>query len=293
MFINKTNGSIDSLLMSDIKSITFKNSATEGGIIPAVMLAVSGGMFQMGSTTGQSNEQPVHAVTVGSFSIDKYEVTYEKWTEVRTWGLLHGYTDLPAGQNGSSPSGANNPVTMVNWYDVIKWCNARSEMGGLTPVYYTRSVLDTVYRTGELGLPIDAVKWTSNGYRLPTEAEWEFASRGGIKSNNYSYSGSNVVGDVAWYTTNSGATTHPIGQKTANELGICDMSGNVYEWCWDLYGVYSIGAQMDPKGPTSGTVHVLRSGSYYDLDLICRTTYRVGYNPSGRSNLGGFRCVQD
>ena len=258
------------------------------------MVFVQGGTFQMGSTTGYSDELPVHSVTVESFSIDKYEVTYGEWKAVYIWGLTHGYTDLPAGQNGYSPNGINNPVTMVTWYDILKWCNARSEKDGMTPVYYTSNTLATVYRTGQIDLAVDAVKWTANGYRLPTEAEWEFAARGGNNSNGYTYCGSNTIDDVAWYYPASGNTTHTVGTKSANELGIYDMSGNVWEWCWDWYGTYSSSAQTDPKGATSGTYRVLHGGSFYVIDSFSRVAGRYGVrNPGVRGAGVGFRCTQD
>jgi sulfatase modifying factor 1 len=272
-----------------------KETATEStNDIPTPMVHVLGGTFQMGSTIGSSDETPVHLVIVSSFYMDTTEITYEKWTAVYTWGLTHGYTDLPAGENGSNPIGANNPVTFVNWYDVLKWCNARSEKDGFMPVYYTSSALDTVYRTGQLALAADSVKWTANGYRLPTEAEWEFAARGGMSSKGYNYSGSNNIDSVAWYLTNSGSNAHPVSTKGANELGLYDMSGNVWEWCWDWYGTYSASAQTDPKGSSSGTYRVLRGGSFLFSDYLCRVADRNQSSPNNRLSLVyGFRCVRN
>jgi formylglycine-generating enzyme required for sulfatase activity len=250
------------------------------------LVQVTGGTFTAGSTP----------VTISSFNIDKYEVTYELWTEVRTWALTHGYTDLPTGRNGYNPVGTNNPVTEVNWYDIVKWCNARSEKDGLTPVYYTDNTQANIYRTGQLDLASDAVKWNTNGYRLPTEAEWEFAARGGTSSHGYTYSGSNTIDNVAWYPSNSGNTTHTVGTKSANEPGIYDMSGNVWEWCWDKYGAYSSSAQIDPKGATSGTNRVLRGGSFYSDEVSCPVDNHGDYGyvvPSDRYGDYGFRCVQD
>jgi len=289
MFINKNNGTIDSLLLSDVKSISFKSGSSS---TLQDMVQVTGGTFQMGGTV-ELVEQPVHPVTVGSFNIDKYEITYEKWTQVATWAATHGYTDLPAGQNGYYPSGTNNPVTVVSWYDILKWCNARSEKDGLTPVYYTSNTLATIYRTGQVNLAVDAVKWTANGYRLPTEAEWEFAARGGTQSQGYTYSGSNTIDNVAWYNTNSGNHSHTIGTKSANELGIYDMTGNAWEWCWDWSGAYGASAQTDPKGATVGPNRVVRGGSFDYWDTTCPVAYRYSGYPGEQIGNRGFRCVQD
>ncbi len=255
------------------------------------MIIVPGGTFQMGSTSGDSDEQPVHAVTVSSFFMDETEVTYEKWTQVRTWGLTHGYTDLPAGGNGYNGT-TNHPVTQVSWYDVVKWHNARSEMEGLTPCYYTDANQTTVYRTGEIALVNGAVKGTANGYRLPTEAEWEYAARGGSRSQGYTYSGSNDLNAVGWYAGNAGSNTHAVKTKGANELGLYDMSGNVWEWVWDWYGTYPSTSQTDPRGPTSGSYRVLRGGSFNNYDLNCRVANRNNHLPTYRVSNLGFRSTR-
>jgi formylglycine-generating enzyme required for sulfatase activity len=250
------------------------------------MVAVAGGTFTAGSTL----------VTISSFKMDKYEVTYELWIDVRNWALTHGYTDLPTGRNGFSPVGTNNPVTEVNWYDVVKWCNARSEKDGYSPVYHTDKTLSVIYRTGRINVDVEAVKWTANGYRLPTECEWEFAARGGTRTHGYTFSGGNVLAEVAWCSSNSGNSTHPVGQKKANELGIHDMSGNVYEWCWDYFGsAYPVGGASDPKGPLTAqnNARVLRGGPFYCNEMGGSVVYRSYDAPSNRSVTYGFRCVQD
>ena len=132
---------------------------------------------------------------------------------------------------------------------------------------------------------------TGANFRLPTEAEWEYAARGGNKGNGYKYSGSNNIGSVAWYTDNSGDKTHPVGQKTPNELGIYDMTGNVWEWCQDWYGNYSSSSQTNPKGPSSGSYRVLRGGGWYINARSCRVSIRYSFNPGGRYASFGFRLV--
>ena len=295
------DGRIDlAAVILNLNSVSIiKNRASHDTIPLQEIVQVAGGTFQMGSNDPNDYlASPPHSVSLGSYYIDKYEVTYEKWTEVRNWALTHGYAsaDIAVGVNGYSPVGTNNPVGDVNWYDILKWCNARSEKDSLTPVYYTRGAKDTVYRTGELDLAADAVKWTANGYRLPTEAEWEFAARGGNQTHGYMYSGSNTLGDVAWYYTNSGNTTHQVGIKSANELGIYDMSGNASERCWDWCNTYDASPQIDPKGPTSGYAYrVVRGGSFASAgpnDDNCRVAYRTNAVPAGgRYDNYGFRCA--
>ncbi len=269
------------------------------------MVLVQGSTFQMGSSDVLDiGASPPHSVTVGSFVIDKYEITNEKWTDIRNWGLNHGYTDLTSGGTWNL-HGTNNPVIDVSWYDVLKWCNARSEKDGLTPVYFTDNTMAAVYRTGEIDLADDAVKWAANGFRLPTEAEWEFAARGGNNSAGYTYSGSNTLEDVAWYYSNSTQGTHTVGTKIANELGIYDMSGNAYEWCWDWYGAYSSGTQTDPKGATYGNKRILRGGAFDCLvtyeHALCRIADRNSMFPvyryfqttyGSQGHYAGFRCTQ-
>jgi formylglycine-generating enzyme required for sulfatase activity len=167
--------------------------------------------------------------SVAAFYIAKTETTWGQWQSVLTYAAANGY-DI--GSVGAG-NGTDYPVTNVSWFHVVKWCNARSEQEGLTPVYRVNNL---VYKTGDSAPTVDA---TANGYRLPTEAQWEFAARGGVSTQNFEYSGSNDVNAVAWYDINSGGTTHPVGTKLANELGVSDMSGNVREWCESLYNLGS------------------------------------------------------
>ena len=231
---------------------------------PDNMVFVQGGTFQMGSNSGK----PVHTVTVNDFYIGKYEVTQKEWKEVM-------------GSNPSNWKCDNLPVEQVSWYDAVEFCNKKSRKEGLTPCYSGSGKSITF-------------NFNANGYRLPTEAEWEYAAGGGNKSRNYKYSGSNSIGDVAWYRSNSGNKTHQVGTKQPNELGIYDMSGNVYEWCNDWYdeNYYSKSPKNNPQGPSSGKYSVLRGGSWYFFDYCCRVAYRHGDNRDFSYGNGGFRIAR-
>ncbi len=242
-------------------------------VMPAPeMLFVEGGTFQMGSNDGDSDEQPVHSVTLSDFYIGKYEVMQAEYAAVMD-------------TNPSYFDGDSLPVEQVSWYDAIEYCNALSVAEGLTP-YYT---IDITAEDANNTSPEDDVRWSvtcntaSKGYRLPTEAEWEYAARGGNESQVYIYSGSNTHGYVAWYDENSNNTTHTVGTKAANELGIHDMSGNVWEWCWDWNDTYSSAVATNPQGAETGEDRVVRGGSWYDSGNYCRSAYRSG----GVASLGG------
>jgi len=250
-------------------------------IVPEMVLVEADG-FQMGSTDGRSNEQPVHSVHITRpFYIAKYAMTFEEYDL-----FCDDTIGIPRPKDRGWGRGTH-PLSGVNWYDAVKYCNWLSEKEGLTPCYEVKG-------------KITQCDFSANGYRLPTEAEWEYAARGGHKGQGYEYAGSNNVDDVGWYEGNSGKQTHPVGQKQPNELGLYDMSGNMWEWCWDWFGedYYASSPASDPTGPSSGTgPHISdaerarRGGSYRENSDCLRVAYR---SADGASYPGdnGFRLAR-
>ncbi len=260
--------------------------------VPDNMVLVEGGTFMMGSNDGYDDEKPVHQVTVSSFMIGEYELTVG---EFRAFVNASGYKTIAetsgggyvvSGDKWEQKADANwknpyisqtdeHPVTCVSWYDAIAYCNWLSRRDGLSPCYsISGNTAPTNWNSGTVDC-----NWSANGYRLPTEAEWEYAARGGNKSKGYTYSGSNDVGSVAWYWDNAGEATHAVGGKSPNELGIYDMSGNVWEWCWDWYSSYASASQNNPTGATSGDYRVLRGGSWDNNVSFCRVANRYFGDP--------------
>jgi len=232
------------------------------------MVLIQSGTFQMGSNNGVSNEKPVHSVWIDDFYIGKYEVTQKEWKEV-------------VGNNPSRFKGDNLPVEKVSWYDAVEFCNIKSRKEGLTPCYSGSGKNITC-------------NFRANGYRLPTEAEWGYAARGGNKSGDYTYSGSNTIGNVAWYDGNSANMTHPAGKKQLNELGLYDMSGNVCEWCNDWYDsdYYSSSPRNNPGGPSSGRYRVMRGGGWIRYSNDFRVADRNYSSPNYGYAAYGFRYVR-
>ena len=253
------------------------------------MVYVESGTFIMGCTSEQENacgkeEQPAHQVTLTKdFYIGKYEVTQAQWQAVM-------------GYNPSVFDGAALPVEKVNWYDAIEFCNKLSELAGLKPAYSIDKMREDSNNNNHY---FDDKKWSitvipdANGYRLPTDAEWEYAARGGKKSDGYKYSGSNTVDEVAWYEDYMYGMTQPVGKKKANELGIHDMSGNVGEWVFDWYMDYSGNSQVDPKGSVMGSERVYRNGGW-DADAVyARVSFRGGEFPIYKDASLGFRLARN
>jgi formylglycine-generating enzyme required for sulfatase activity len=233
------------------------------------MVFVKGGTFTMGGTTEQGgdcvfDEKPAHRVTVDSYYIGKYEVTQAQWKEVM-------------GDNPSYFKGDNLPVERISWDDIV------GKSGDYMTIHNIQYYADGfIYKLNKL---------THKQYRLPTEAEWEYAARGGTDSQGYKYSGGNVPDNVAWSIDNSDSETHPVGTKSSNELGIYDMSGNVCEWCSDWYGDYSSSSQFNPRGSSTGSRRVLRGGSWSIGGGGFRVSDRDSDLPAFRNYFLGFRLA--
>ncbi len=257
------------------------------------MVLIPAGSFLMGDPTGSvSYALPVHTVQLNAFLIDKYETPYELWKEVYDWALLHGYEFDHEGRNGSDAMGTNMPVTTINWYDVLKWCNARSEKEGLDPVYYTDATHTEVYRSGEIDLSNDDVDWTADGYRLPKEAEWEAAARGGLDGKIYPW-GDDLSAEYANY--NMGGTVS-IGLYPPNGYGLHDMAGNVWEWVWDRESedyTWAGDPSIDPIGPDTGINRIRRGGAYAYGSRYLACHERMFRVPTYNAYYFGFRCARN
>jgi formylglycine-generating enzyme len=259
------------------------------------MVLIKGGTFTMGSPDDEPERQDdelQHQVTVSSFFIGKYEVTQKEYQEIM-------------GTNPSGFKGDNLPVENVSWYDAVEYCNKRSQKEGLTPAYTINTKQsDPSHKNDDE----DSIKYTvtwnknANGYRLPTEAGWEYACRAGTTTpfntgNNITTSQANYNGNYPYNNNAKGEyreKTTPIGSFVPNAWGLYDMHGNVDEWCWDWYGEdYPTGAQTDPVGAVTGFSRVLRGGSWYSDGQALRSAYRLNSNPSNRGSFIGFRLVRN
>ena len=266
---------------------------------PPGMVYIPAGVFQMGDNfnEGNASELPVHNVTLNAFFMDRTEVAKELWQSVQSWALGNSYSIAVGIYVGTA-----HPLQTVTWYDMVKWCNARSEKEGLTPCYYTDDAQTLIYRTGSANISNVQVKWSANGYRLPTEAEWEKAARGGAMGLRYPW-GDTVNGSQANYSSNLGTnpvgyyngTQTPPGVDMANGYRLYDMAGNVAEWCWDWYGSAYYGdaaANNNPRGPATGTNRVLRGGAWVSTTSYLRCASRSYVPPSYADSIYGFRCVR-
>jgi len=281
---------------------------------PANMAYIPAGTFTMGDSflsDGSTAELPLHNVHISAYFMDKFEVSRGLWLDVYSWGNGNGYN-----MNGGAFKAVNHPIQTITWYDAVVWCNARSEKEGLTPCYYTDAAQTVVYRSGGENITNANVKWNANGYRLPTEAEWEKAARGGLNAKRFPwgdtishsqanyYSQASYAYDISptrefhptWGAGVSGSTS-PIGSFAANGYGLHDMGGNVWEWVWDYYDSNYYGqpaaTQDNPRGPAGVfSIRVLRGGSCGDVAYNVRCAARAPAIPGSAQIFFGFRCVR-
>jgi len=275
---------------------------------PAGMGFIPAGSFTMGNSIGDKDINDIKdasnvTVYVSAFYMDVNLVSSNQWRSVYAYATNHGYGFVHVGDCKA----ANHPVQYVDWYDCVKWCNARSQQAGLTPVYYTDAGLTQVFTNGQV---TPYVNWAAKGYRLPTEAEWEKAARGGLSGRRFPWGDaisetnanyfsspafdpfdSGPSGYNATYATGAYPYTSPVGSFAANGYGLYDMAGNVYEWCWDWYGTPYAGG-TDPRGSASGTDRVIRGGCWIARAGYARCAYRSYYSPTVAVYSNGFRCVK-
>ena len=306
-----------------VNAVVVTNSAPEGYFrllattnTTAGMVLIPAGSFRMGnylfygSATNDADITDANPtnVFVSAFYMDVNEVSSNQWRTVYSYATNRGYGFVNVGQGKAG----NHPVQTVNWYDCVKWSNARSQQAGLVPVYYTDVGLTQVYTNGQ---PTTLYpNWVANGYRLPTEAEWEKAARGGLAGNRFpwgnsiSQSQANYLGNTNSYSYDLGPNgynaigsiggtspaTSPAGSFAPNGYGLYDMAGNVFEWCWDWYGTpYGQPTTNNPTGPAGPlSYRVLRGGSWNYLAVIARCAQRNSGLPVGASVTFGFRCVR-
>ena len=274
------------------------------------MVLIPAGSYNRGDSLDGEADAPVYSVMVNAFLMDNNLVTGYLWSNVVGYASSRGYTFVNAG--GSQ--GPNYPVWGINWYDVVKWCNARSQLEGVPTVYYTDAACTMLYTNGD----VDAiyVKPGANGYRLPTEAEWEKAARGGLSGHRFPWGdtiqdGPPGSGGQANYKSDTffgydlgpdgensafgggSPNTSPVGSFLANGYNLYDMAGNVTEWCWDWYSssIYALG-QVNPTGPSSGGDRVTRGGSWGTHPNAVQCAYRDHLTPAAQGYAFGFRCVR-
>jgi formylglycine-generating enzyme required for sulfatase activity len=256
---------------------------------PPNFIEMPGRPFIMGRTigTGDEDDYPAHLVTLSPYAICKYETTQSEWQAIMGSNPAYGY--------GVGP---NFPVYNVSWYSILKYCNLKSISENLDPVYSINGSTNpqtwgTVPTSSNVAWKSAICNLTANGYRLPTEAEWEYAARGGTNYPDYVYSGSNVLNTVGWYVgNNTPYGVKAVGTKAPNHLGIHDMSGNLWEYCWDWFTPYPAEDQVNPLGGPTGIHRIARGGYWLNQADVCQVHHRSGYWDYTGSYWMGFRLAK-
>jgi len=275
--------------------------------VSSPMALIPAGDFLMGdiyhtppSLPDEDPEGPPHSVYTSAFYLDTTEVSMGLWDDVVNWATNHGYSF----SGNATGWDTNYPVSYLTWYDCVKWCNARSEKEGYTPVYFTDESQTNIYRAGELDLVSSNVNWSGRGYRLPTEAEWEKAARGGLYQNYFPWPSPGPTNYLVYISASnanyldSGGLTTPCATYSPNDYGLLDMSGNVSEWCWDYHDYYryfTTDHDIDPTGPpqTASLQRVFRGGSYVsDANSLRCSSRTSAWTPEVPSAWIGFRCAR-
>lgn len=258
VLVYKKDGTVVDFPSTEIDSIvtyrSFENTEYTVNGVKFTMVAVEGGTFTMGATPEQEGEAQDNEKPAHEVTLSNYYIGETEVTQ-ELWNAVMGSNP------SNNQSAVDYPVERVTWNDCLAFVKKLNEL------------------TGE-------------NFAMPTEAQWEYAARGGNKSKGYKYSGSNTVGEVSWCSDNSDFITHAVKGKKANELGIYDMSGNVYEWCGDWYGAYTSASQVDPQGPVSGTGRVFRGGSAQIYNDRSRVSFRYYLLPDQRNFFIGFRLAK-